>query len=67
MKDKITIDPPEGWKYGFPKSVTQKEYKSITNLKDWCITNGYPKNIADSYGDYFNIGISGDLSFLNTK
>jgi len=60
----ISIDPPEGWKYGFPKSVTQEEYKQISSLKEWCIGNGYPKEEADKYGNYFNIGITGDLSFM---
>jgi hypothetical protein len=63
----ITIDPPSGWKYGFPKAVTQEQYKSITNLKQWCIDNGYPKSEADIYGEYFYIQISGDLSFMNKE
>jgi hypothetical protein len=63
----ILIDPPSGWKYGFPKAVTQEEYKSITNLKQWCIDNGYPKDEADSYGKYFHIQMSGDLSFMNRE
>lgn len=65
----LTIDPPSGWKYGFPKIVTQEQYKSIKNLKQWCIDNGYPKAEADSYGDYFHIQINGDLSFtlMNEK
>ena len=57
----ILIDPPLGWKYGFPKAVTQEQYKEITNLKEWCIENGYPKGEADSYGECFHIGISGEL------
>ena len=32
-----TIDPPEGWKYGFPKSVTNEEYKSIKDFKQYDI------------------------------
>lgn len=65
----LTIDPPSGWKYGFPKIVTQEQYKSIKNLKQWCIDNGYSKAEADSYGDYFHIQINGDLSFtlMNEK
>ena len=61
----LTIDPPSGWKYGFPKTVTQEQYKEIKNLKQWCIDNGYPKKEADSYGDYFHIQINGDLSFMD--
>lgn len=63
----ILIDPPSGWKYGFPKAVTPEQYKEITSLKQWCINNGYPKKEADSYGDYFYVQINGDLSFMNKE
>ena len=65
----LTIDPPSGWNYGFPKAVSQEQYKSIKDLKQWCIDNGYPKAEADSYGDYFHIKVNGDLSFtlMNEK
>lgn len=57
----ILIDPPSGWRYGFPKPITQEQYKEITNLKEWCIENGYPKKEADSYGECFYVSISGEL------
>lgn len=57
----ILIDPPSGWRYGFPKAITQEQYKEITNLKEWCIENGYSKEEADSYGECFHIGIGGEL------
>ena len=61
----ILIDPPSGWRFGFPKAVTQEQYKEITSLKEWCIENGYPKKEADSYGKWFCIGISGELPETN--
>lgn len=66
-KKLILIDPPSGWRYGFPKAITQEQYKAITNLKQWCIDNGYPLSEAISYGEYFNIQISGDLSFMEEE
>ena len=66
-KKLILIDPPSGWMYGFPKAITQEQYKAITNLKQWCIDNGYPLSEAISYGEYFNIQISGDLSFMEEE
>lgn len=48
------IDPPEGWKYGFPKTTTRKP----KSYKAWCIRNGYPKKLADSYGEHFYVGIT---------
>jgi hypothetical protein len=49
----ISIDPPSGWKYGFPKTVTESEFSEIDNLKEWCIEQGYPAAEADSFGEYF--------------
>lgn len=54
-----TIDPPEGWKYGFPKEITEKEYNEIKDWGAWCMEKGYPKEKAAEYGDYFHIGFSG--------
>jgi hypothetical protein len=34
------IDPPSGWKYGFPKVIPSPFPK---NFKAWLIKNGYPK------------------------
>ena len=66
-KKLILIDPPSGWRYGFPKAITQEQYKAITNLKQWCIDNGYPLSEAITYGEYFNIQISGNLSFMEEE
>lgn len=60
-KNYYTIDPPEGWRYGFPKAVTEEEYNKITDLKEWCVSNHYPRDVAISYGEHFNIGISGPI------
>ena len=53
INDPITvgyrIDPPMGWKYGFPREVTIEEYESGTDLKELCIKHGYPKDLADSF------------------
>lgn len=47
---KLYIDPPSGWKYGFPKI-----YNPATDGKvmDWLVENGYPQKEIDSCGDYF--------------
>lgn len=51
MKKTVTyIDPPSGWKYGFPK-VLPEEAKG--RVLDWLVENGYPKKVIDSYGDHF--------------
>ena len=51
---KVTyIDPPQGWKYGFPKVLP----KGPVDIKTWLIEEGYPKDLIESYGEHFNCGM----------
>lgn len=43
------IDPPSGWKYGFPKPIPT----DVVDVKQWLVDNGYPKTEIDKYGDWF--------------
>lgn len=45
---KVWVDPPSGWKYGFPKLWDGKG-----NCNEWLVNNGYPKSEIDAMGDYF--------------
>lgn len=64
-KNLLSIDPPEGWKYGFPKFISQEEYIKVhKSLRQWCIDNGYPANVANFYGHFFFVQVNGDLSFM---
>ena len=38
----IWVDPPSGWRYGFPKLK-----KCNKPMKEWLIENGYPRDEAD--------------------
>jgi hypothetical protein len=40
-KKKI-IDPPSGWKYGFPKEIPENVI-TPEDFKKWFIKNGYPE------------------------
>lgn len=40
---KYLIDPPSGWKYGFPKELPE----NVTDLRQWLIDNGYPEDQVD--------------------
>lgn len=52
MSNIITmIDPPSGWKYGFPKELPQGVEPNNTNK--WLVENGYPQEEIDKYGDFF--------------
>ena len=52
-KEKIVnvkmIDPPSGWKYGFPKVLPD----DVTNNLKWLVENGYPQSEIDFLGDSF--------------
>lgn len=49
---KVTyIDPPSGWKYGFPK-VLPDDFIGET-YSEWLVENGYPQYEIDSYGKNF--------------
>ncbi len=42
----MMIDPPSGWKYGFPKEASREVYESEKLFIEWLLENGYPnKNI----------------------
>lgn len=43
------IDPPEGWRYGFPKVLP----KEVEDVRAWLVASGYPQKLIDSYGEYF--------------
>ena len=45
----MMIDPPSGWKYGFPKPIP----KDVENYKEWLVANGYPQSEIDACGDHF--------------
>jgi len=44
----MCVDPPEGWKYGFPKIYDEAK---DGELHTWLIKNGYPKEMVEALGD----------------
>lgn len=46
----IMIDPPSGWKYGFPMPLPDNR---STNTLEWLVENGYPQKEIDACGDHF--------------
>lgn len=59
-KTHLIIDPPSGWKYGFPKPISKDEYDSLGTggLNAWLVTNGYPLKEIESYGEHFHVSIT---------
>lgn len=50
----VVIDPPEGWRYGFPKVIPD----DVQDERKWLVENGYPQEEIDKlanskYGDLF--------------
>ena len=46
------VDPPEGWRWGFPKLCPADQ---VHRMSDWLIESGYPEEQRDSYGKYFHV------------
>jgi hypothetical protein len=46
MATKIFIDPPSGWKYGFPKEAPSN-IREMENANEWLVQNGYPQDEVD--------------------
>lgn len=47
------VDPPSGWRYGFPKEIPE----DVKDIKSWFIENGYPEDKVDlalKYSRYWN-------------
>lgn len=42
---KRMIDPPEGWKFGFPKEIP--ETVNDDNIDQWFLEQGYPQTLID--------------------
>jgi len=48
------VDPPEGWRYGFPKQLPD----GTVNFQQWLVENGYPKDQVDlavKYSRYWKV------------
>jgi len=59
MAKRTIIDPPEGWRYGFPKPIPD----DITDLSEWLFGEGYPMDmipLAIKYSRYWEEDIPDD-------
>lgn len=52
------IDPPSGWRYGFPKPIPE----DVKDIKKWLIDNGYPEKEIENMGELltYRIWYEGD-------
>lgn len=49
---RLMVDPPTGWKYGFPK-VCPKDHQH--RILDWIKEQGYPDKEIEACGKHFYI------------
>lgn len=49
---KIWVDPPAGWKYGFPKVF---DLETDGDMTKWMLKEGYPQREIDSCGNHFHV------------
>lgn len=52
----LMIDPPSGWKYGFPKPVPEAFFDEGFDLGNWLVACGYPAKdvpLAIKYSRYW--------------
>ncbi|NBP04269.1 MAG: hypothetical protein EBU90_30100 [Proteobacteria bacterium] len=47
---KVWIDPPSGWRYGFPKIY---DPDCGMPVMDWLVSEGYPQAEIDALGQVF--------------
>lgn len=45
------VDPPEGWRWGFPKPMPD----DVENFREWLVAEGYPQAEIDALGDFFHV------------
>lgn len=55
VDEKLMVDPPSGWRYGFPKPYFKNAVADFTELKRWLVENGYPQREIDSCGGFFPV------------
>ena len=46
------VDPPSGWRYGFPKALPA-DFPEGGSLIPWLLENGYPQHEVDTCGKHF--------------
>mgnify|MGYP003151145907 CR=1 FL=1 len=50
IEKQLIMDPPSGWKYGFPKPIPEER---LADLFVWLVEEGYPQYEIDNYGENF--------------
>jgi hypothetical protein len=43
------IDPPSGWRFGFPKEIPKEILQDNNKILNWLVDNGYPQSEIDIF------------------
>ena len=46
---KLIVDPPSGWRYGFPKPYVKNKIEDRAELNAWLVSEGYPQSEIDVF------------------
>jgi hypothetical protein len=49
---KVWVDPPEGWRYGFPAIY---DPDTDGQMSEWIVNKGYPVSLIQEYGESWTI------------
>jgi hypothetical protein len=55
VDERLVVDPPSGWRYGFPKTYFKNNVGDMEELRNWLLSEGYPQREIDACGDYFPV------------
>lgn len=55
VDERLMVDPPSGWRYGFPKPYFKNAVTDGNELKRWLVENGYPERAIERFGDHFPV------------
>lgn len=45
-RTRLIIDPPSGWRYGFPREIPRSE---LHRANEWMVEHGYPQKEVDDF------------------
>lgn len=52
---KYFIDPPSGWRHGFPAAVSEEVYNNKEKLAEFILSKGYPKKDLEFALSYLRV------------
>lgn len=55
MTKMLMVDPPSGWKYGFPRPMPAELRQDGVSVIPWLLENGYPQAEVDACGAHFYV------------